>query len=1814
MKKRIFSWVLAFALLLGCLPEMAIVEAEEEVKPTKVVVSVEGQTLGQGFYIEPEIVTFDEFIDYWAQKGQTVTPDAVTAGGVLSYALQKNGTPMDYQESVSGPAYLATVKGVDKGYTDLPQFLKDAGVVLEEYDGDQDLSEHKYTSGSGWMYTEGNIMSDQAMGGHWFYTFGSPYEQNGESYYVVRLQYTVDGLGADLGFDRSGVSYSYAAADKGQLYILYANLAESGFFVQNPQAQADALAVMNTLNATQDAVDAAYATLLEACHAELPVLNINLSEEPVYYGVGEAADALEVQAAVTVGELSYEWFSSTDKMAWTSLGVGEASYTPSTETSGTIYYKCVVTNYDKATGLSNEVTSNIATVVTGIETPVFVEDLDSKEVTYLTVDTAKKLRVGAQIAGEGTISYQWYQSADKASWEKVDGATEQEYVPKTEKIGTTYYKCIVTNTLNGQSTSADSTVATVTVKVDTPVFEENLRTTTYNPKFDEEFKLSVKASVKDEGSVSYQWYEGETLAKDGSVEGMTLIPEATSETYQIDTSKKGAKYYKVVATNTLKGETVSTVSKWSRIELKAETPRFTKNLGRDDIYYLVGEKNPEPLEVEAVTENGGEITYQWYQSETDPWGSISNMKAIEGATQPILTVDTAKGHTTYYACQATNTLRGDVQTADSRSVKVVVSCEKPTITKDLAEKTSYPVGETAEPLEVVATVSDGGTLSYQWYNSNGMIEGATKSSYVPDTTIAGKMEYWVTVTNTKLGITNSTDSKHASIFVKAKQKEIATEEELRAMQPNGNYILTADIELTSNWEPIQKFAGILDGNGHTISNVVINKKVNGPIGFFSDAGNGAVIKNIGLVGTITQSGNGQAGGLVGQTFGDGLTISNCYVKADVKAPEWYHVGGLVGQMGHQGTIENSYFIGTLAGGSTEYSFAGGLIGQTYNNGVVIRNSYTTCDKAIGDYAKYDSINSQNNYCGSAEDAHAAQIPENMADFLIALNGAEGRYAADENQINDGYPILLWQKTEKAEEPAPEPAEAYWGVQTEAKVYEDFENDLWLQYQQKEMKVGDTASLRPWRLEQIISNAITNDVQRPTFRFEIIAGDSISLDTDSSNDKAVVTAKKPGTSVVKVTYDAFEYGEKTWGAVSPVNTAYAVFTVGETGTATITCSEELQNWRHYDTIYYTEGETVPYTFNVSSEDAASIKVTLNGEEIEGTDGKYTANLENRSNIIGILAKDKDGKLKSFYRVVDARFIEVKVENKTTPGETLRPGDTANISFRGVTMPVYKMATIYNPVWTSDGAWGKSDAAYLSYKNEILGAFKGQCKQWDLSTNNDFDVTFAEAGAYTFDGSEGIWCEWWGQPLGTDLTAKGSGEPGLGVPALNGWFSKLPSFTVTVEEEPEKIPVGTVNVSVQDMIPTPEGKDWPEARGVMLESAQISIYEDDTMLDAIERACVENNLEIEIDSVYSYIKEIGGLGEMDRGEKSGWFGTLNGWMPDKSMKEFSVANGGLADGDQITMEYSTNWGNDLTDTTDVTGELKSLGNDTGELAPQYSRDVYEYTLTIPKDTTEVSFRPESFNRNNIVTIQSNEKTYRPGAMIPVEEGTLVNITSIPVSYTTPVEPDTKAVYQVIVKYEEDSQNPGEPGEPEEPEEPEKTPLTIMDSKYGLTLTGEALTEDMQLVVSKLTKEDAAVDAIRKAIPSNKGVFGLYHVELWQNGKEIELPDAAELKIPVGEKYNEKKMDVLLHHNGEVEKLSGSVSEEYISVKVAKLGDFGVVTDMPGNPSETNGTTARTVGNGTAKTGDSTQMDSLVYLLVVCAVVITAVVVIKKKRQGK
>ena len=159
---------------------------------------------------------------------------------------------------------------------------------------------------------------------------------------------------------------------------------------------------------------------------------------------------------------------------------------------------------------------------------------------------------------------------------------------------------------------------------------------------------------------------------------------------------------------------------------------------------------------------------------------------------------------------------------------------------------------------------------------------------------------------------------------------------------------------SSAWQPIEgEFSGIFEGNGHTISNLTINRKGENLVGLFVNAAgtiNGVGLLDVeirgrdntgGLVGrnegTISNSystgqiiDGSESGGLVG--FNNFGTITNSYSSVRVRARVLKgHVGGLVGV--NEGKIIDSYSSGHITG----YEAVGGLVGQNNDS---ITNSYS----------------------------------------------------------------------------------------------------------------------------------------------------------------------------------------------------------------------------------------------------------------------------------------------------------------------------------------------------------------------------------------------------------------------------------------------------------------------------------------------------------------------------------------------------------------------------------------------------------------------------------------------------------------------------------------------------------------------------------------------------------------------------------------------------------------------------------------------------------------------------------------------------------
>ena len=227
--------------------------------------------------------------------------------------------------------------------------------------------------------------------------------------------------------------------------------------------------------------------------------------------------------------------------------------------------------------------------------------------------------------------------------------------------------------------------------------------------------------------------------------------------------------------------------------------------------------------------------------------------------------------------------------------------------------------------------------------------------------------------------------------------EIYDEKGLRGIEADGNYRLMSDIELTEPWTPVSSFSGTLDGNGHVISGLQISGA-----GFFFSTEEGAVIRNLGLEGTVNHPGSSPAGALVGRANGS-TTITGCYTNVAVTADSMEHVGGIVGEARAACVIENCYSLGTLTGG-TSFAYAGGIIGRNGSAETTVSNCYTTAAKAVG-YS--DAAPGSNNYCASGDDAYASQIPKDMDEFLSALNnGGDAYKAGDAGGL--GYPVLFWQ--------------------------------------------------------------------------------------------------------------------------------------------------------------------------------------------------------------------------------------------------------------------------------------------------------------------------------------------------------------------------------------------------------------------------------------------------------------------------------------------------------------------------------------------------------------------------------------------------------------------------------------------------------------------------------------------------------------------------------------------------------------------------------------------------------------------------------------
>lgn len=174
-------------------------------------------------------------------------------------------------------------------------------------------------------------------------------------------------------------------------------------------------------------------------------------------------------------------------------------------------------------------------------------------------------------------------------------------------------------------------------------------------------------------------------------------------------------------------------------------------------------------------------------------------------------------------------------------------------------------------------------------------------------------------------------------------------------EKNACAVLTANIDYgNTGWTPLQNFAGTIDGQGHTISNLTQNG--DSKVGFIGSAAGNVVLKNLRVENSTFQV-KSKGGGLIGSIESGNVTIDNCSFSGVIKyaGPQSENLGGLVGYVASSAslTLTNSYNEGDvsttswldwgLIGGSGDG--LGGLVGSI-DGSAVIKDCYSTGDVSV----------------------------------------------------------------------------------------------------------------------------------------------------------------------------------------------------------------------------------------------------------------------------------------------------------------------------------------------------------------------------------------------------------------------------------------------------------------------------------------------------------------------------------------------------------------------------------------------------------------------------------------------------------------------------------------------------------------------------------------------------------------------------------------------------------------------------------------------------------------------------------------------------
>ena len=245
---------------------------------------------------------------------------------------------------------------------------------------------------------------------------------------------------------------------------------------------------------------------------------------------------------------------------------------------------------------------------------------------------------------------------------------------------------------------------------------------------------------------------------------------------------------------------------------------------------------------------------------------------------------------------------------------------------------------------------------------------------------------------------------------------------------------------------------------------------------------------------------------------------------------------------------------------------------------------------------------------------------------------------------------------------------------------------------------------------------------------------------------------------------------------------------------LTNIKSLPRTSQYDTHYYWQGqEGAPFTFKVNGENAkVYVWDYLGGGKKTAypvaADGTVTVLLKDGYNPIEVTA-DYEGKTVTQVYGLKGKVIDYTLSNVTRPGQEPRLGDTVDLKITGLSVPVYKILRIYNPMGPQ----------FIYYTDDLP-------QQYRLQGNNDqyhigtMRIVLTGSGTINLTGGH-IFETWMGSKLGSELTQGNTGEI---APQQEYVFSVLPDLSFTVADYDGYTGQAWINTEVEGGPVTKAGK--------------------------------------------------------------------------------------------------------------------------------------------------------------------------------------------------------------------------------------------------------------------------------------------------------------------------------------------------------------------------------------------------------------------------